>query len=345
MQKVSWGDLGTWALAFLLAVGIWFFVNAGARTSERTLQVRLDLINLPGGMVIAGPVPDYVEVRVSGSGLMLSSIDANGLRTSLDLAGVRPGVATYALNARDFPLPRSVDINRMTPSRISLLIDRLERRKLPVQLDYRGELAPGLKVSEAQVLPAEVAVTGPSAKVAALEHVDTAALDRTGLVPGVNEQALDLLGPGGLVQLRRASVMARVLVERELGERVFDDVGLEIKGEADWIAKPERLRIVVRGPATELVGLALAPGAAYVDGTSLPAGEAVEVRPLVTLPPGYEIVRLEPPLVVLEPVVEPVEQWQPYGPQEAGADSGLERNAQTADSASDPEFGASEVTP
>ncbi len=304
LLRPSWADLGTWMLAFLLASGMWFFVNAGARTSERTLRVRLDLIDIPAGMVITSTVPDYVEARVSGSGLMLSSIDAKSLRTSLDLAGVRPGVATYTLNAKDFALPRSVEVNRVTPSRVSLSVDRLVRRKLPVRMDYRGELEPGLKILEVQLLPSEVSITGPRARVTAMTEVDAQPLDRATLQPGVNERTLDLLGPGGLVQLRSPTIAAQVVVERELAERTFEDVPLEISGEGEWTARPDRVRVVVRGPAVEIGAFELAPGAAYVDAAALAGREAVEIRPLVTLPPGYEILRLEPPTVTLEPKAE-----------------------------------------
>lgn len=301
LVRPSWGDVGTWLLALTIAAGLWFFVNAGARTSERTLRVRLDLINIPTGMVITSNVPDYIEVRVTGSGLMLSSIDAKSLQTSLDLAGVQPGVATYTLNAKDFALPRSVEVNRITPSRISLAVDRLVRRKLPIRIDYRGDPEPGLKVVEVQVLPNEVAVTGPRARIAQLSEIDTQPLDRATLQPGVNERTLDLLGPGGQVQLRRPTVVAQVVVERELSERTFEDVPVVLKSGEGWTVHPKQIRIVVRGPKVDIGGFELAEGAAYVDASSLTGGEAVQVRPLVTLPPGYEALRLEPPTVTLEP--------------------------------------------
>lgn len=301
LVRPSWGDLGTWLLALLLASGLWFFVNAGARTSERTLRVRLDLIRVPAGMVITSPVPDYVEVRVSGSGLMLSSIDQESLTTSLDLAGVQPGVATYTLNTKDFALPRSVEVNRITPSRISLSVDRLVRRTLPVRIDYRGDPEPGLKIMELQLLPSEVTVNGPRSQVKALTEINTQPLDRASLQPGVNERTLDLLGPGAQVQLRRPTVVAQVVVERELEERTFAHVPLEVQGSDAWFAIPGHVGIVVRGPRVEVRSFALAPGSAYVDASGLAPGEAVEVRPLVTLPPGYEVLRLEPPTVTLEP--------------------------------------------
>lgn len=298
-----WADLGTWLLALTLAVGLWFFVNAGARTSERTLRVRLDLVHLPSGMVITNPVPDYVEVRASGSGLMLSSIDAKDVRVSLDLGGVRPGLVSYTLSARDFGLPRNVEIDRVTPSRVSLQVDRLKQRRVPVHLELQGVLDNDLRIVEAQVLPSEVTVTGPRTRIEDLQSIETAPLDRASLTPGVNERTLDVLNPGGLLQLARTAVAAQIVVERDLRERAFEDVPVELKGERPrWRLDPERIRVVVRGPASEMAQLELAPGAVYVDPTDWTGDEPREIRPEVTLPPGFEVVTLEPETVGLSPV-------------------------------------------
>ena len=308
LVRPSWADLGTWLLALVLASGLWFFVNAGARTSERTLRVRLDLVNVPNGMVILGEVPDYVEVRVSGTGLMLSSIDQDTLRTSLDLSGVVPGVATYTLNAKDFALPRSVEVNRVTPSRVSIQVQALRRKRLPIEIDYRGDLQPGLRIGEVQLLPRQVRVRGPRDVVDGLERVPTEPLERGSLDPGVNERTLELLSPAPLVQVRRPTVVAQIVVKRVLAERRFDGVSLAIQSGEGWTVRPSEVTVVVKGPAAELSAFELAPGAAYVDAADLPPGARVEVRPLVTLPPGYEVVRIEPELVALEPKPEPTDR-------------------------------------
>lgn len=320
------GDLAAWALALLIAVGLWFFVNAGARTNERTLQVRLDLVRLPAGMVITNAVPDYVELRVSGTGLMLSSIDDQTLVTSLDLSGVRPGVASYTLNAKDFGLPRSVEVSRIVPSRVALEVDRIVRRSLPVRLDYRGDLDPGLEITETQLLPDKIAVSGPRSRLATLAQIDTEALDRASLEGGVNERTLNLLSPGGLVQLRRPSLAVQIVVRRKEAERTFEDVALEIHGTKSegWTVSPGEVAFVVRGPSGEIESLELAPGAAYVDLEVLePAGTAVDAEPKVTLPPGYESVRAIPATVVLEPPPLPAAFVGPL-PRESGLQNGEE---------------------
>ncbi|HAC80768.1 MAG TPA: hypothetical protein DCG06_10765, partial [Deltaproteobacteria bacterium] len=99
---------GAWALALLVAVALWLSVNLGERASERTVRLRIDLVNLPMGKIITNTVPAYAQLRLRGSGLLLSSIDTDRMATQLDLAGVRTGRVTYSLVASDLSLPRNV---------------------------------------------------------------------------------------------------------------------------------------------------------------------------------------------------------------------------------------------
>jgi YbbR domain-containing protein len=291
-------DGATWLLALLLAIGLWFFVNAGSKTSERTLRVRLDLAGLPAGMVITNPVPEYVEIRAIGSGLLLSSIDAKDLRAALDLSGVRPGVATFTLHSRNFSLPRSVDVTRVTPSQVSLQVDRLLRRSVPVRLETRNELEPGLSLTQSSVLPETVEVTGPRSAVAVLPAVETQPVDLAPLPAGVTDREVDLVYPGGLMQIRLPRVRVHLVVDRELAERSFAGVPLELRNAAPGLeAVPAEVRVVVAGPRDELGGLELRPGAAYIDATDLSEPGPHRVRPEVALPPGYRVVRVEPPVV------------------------------------------------
>jgi hypothetical protein len=159
-----------------------------------------------------------------------------------------------------------------------------------------------------QLLPADVAVTGPRSRVTDLRSIETTAVDRASLSPGVNERTVDLLSPGGQVQLTRTAVAAQIVVERDLTERTFDDVKVALKGtERRWRMEPGEIRLVVRGPRSEVGRLELAPGAVYIDPTSLTGSEPFDVRPEVTLPPGFEVVHLEPETIRLSPASQAAE--------------------------------------
>jgi YbbR domain-containing protein len=294
-------DVGTWLLALLVAVGLWLLVNIGERTSERTLRVHLEPENLPAGMVIVNPIPEYAEVRVSGSGLILSSIDNKALHTALDLSGAKPGVLTYSLDQKDFELPRKVEVSRVTPSQVTFHLDSLAKKSVPVRLERTGEVRAGLRLKELSLIPEKVDVSGPKSRVEGLQGVVTAPLDLGRLVPGAQQLELGLVQPGDLVQLKSRQIRVRTVVEPVVVERELPKVKLEVRGATQPLRlKPDSVTLVVRGAEVDLEGLELSPGAAFVDAEDLEGDGPHRVKPQVVLPSGIELVRAEPAEVILE---------------------------------------------
>lgn len=301
LGATSWVDLGTWAIALAVAIGLWLLVNIGERTSERTLRVRLEPENVPAGMVIVNPIPEYAEVRVSGSGLILSSIDAKNLHTSLDLSGTKPGVLTYSLDPKNFELPRKVEVSRVTPSQVTFHLDTMGKRTLPVRLERTGEVKKGLRLKELALIPEKIEVNGPRSRIDGLQGILTAPLELSGLQPGTQQLDLPLVQPGALVQLKSPEIRVRTVVEPVVVERELRKVAVTVRGgDGRYRVKPASVTVVVRGPEIDLDGVELSADAASVDASTLEGDGPHRVKPDVTLPAGIELVRTEPAEVTLE---------------------------------------------
>jgi hypothetical protein len=300
LPRISWGDLGAWVVAFATALGLWLFVNTGERMSERTLRVRLEPENLPPGLVVANQVAEFAELRVAGPGVILSGIDPKRLRTPLDLSGVRPGVATYAINPKMFQLPRKVEVLRVTPAQVSLQIDRLGKRTLPVRLDRQGAVPAGHSVSAVEIVPDKVEVSGPAGKLEGLRAIATEPLDFSALGAEGSDLYLRLVSPAEDVEVTPPEVLARVEVAPIVAEREFKGVAVEVRGGEGWKVDPVRVTVAVRGPESSVASLELAPGSVYVDAGELSPPGPHRLRPAVVLPDGVEVVRRVPDEVTLQ---------------------------------------------
>ncbi len=301
----SWArgrEMGTWGLAFLLACGLWLFVNVGERTSTRTMRVRLDLLNLPRGLVVTNRVADYVEIGVAGPGIVLSTLDPARLVASVDLGDVRPGRATYTLGPGDFPLPRNVEVARVNPSQVMVEVDRISRRRLPVRIEWRGELGSGLRLVDSDAVPARVQVAGPRRKLEEIDFVATRPLELGQLESGVTEIEAALEPPGGLVLLRERAVVVRAAVDRALTERRFGGVTVVLRNAHQaWQVVPPVVDLVLRGPQGEIRDLELPADAVWIDATELTGEQARTVAPGVVVPPGFEVLEIRPTTVRLIP--------------------------------------------
>src|SRR5260370_2945836 len=65
-------NLGLRAIALALAVGLWFFVNAGQRGALAPMRVPISYRQLPSGPVIANQRPDSGQTQVPGPRTLLS---------------------------------------------------------------------------------------------------------------------------------------------------------------------------------------------------------------------------------------------------------------------------------
>src|SRR5262245_65308926 len=75
------GMLKIFSLTF--ACGLWLLVNAGERDTEKTLEVPIELGNLPPQLVIMGNQVDAVDLRVRGPRTLLGRFHSNMITLNL----------------------------------------------------------------------------------------------------------------------------------------------------------------------------------------------------------------------------------------------------------------------
>ncbi|MCS6927460.1 MAG: CdaR family protein [Candidatus Binatia bacterium] len=292
--------LKIFSLAF--ACGLWLFVNAGERDTEKTLLVPVELRNLPPQLVVVGPRVDYVDLRVSGPRTLLGRLSSK--RITLDLAGVRPGPSSFRITTDLLNLPRGVKVVRITPSQVNLEIARLIKRTIPVSLDLVGKPPHGYSVVETEVIPAVVEVTGPAPEIGRLETIPTDPLD-LGAATHPITQELNLRGPqADFVSYSAEKVQARVEIQEVILTREFRRLRVEVKNAAfRAIAAPPLVDVTVRGPQRLVEKLKLNSGAVFVDAANLGPG-TVTLPVTVDLPPGLEVIAQEPGEVELRLIEE-----------------------------------------
>jgi YbbR-like protein len=291
-------DIALKLISLGVAFGLWAFVNASERDTEIALQVPLELRNIPAALMITSPRVDFVDLRVSGPRTLLSRIDRKRLSIPLDLAGVRPGPAVFRINADSLSLPRGVKILRITPAQVTLDLERVLRRTVPVRLQLGGKLPPDLHVVDTRVSPESIQVIGPGSDVDDIKAVETAPLDLSHAEPGKLERELNIPPVSEYVSFSAQRVAAQVQIaeidiEREMREEV---VVRNATGRA--VVYPETVRVTVRGPKHVVQALELSQLQVYIDATGAAPGR-YERAPTVDAPASVTVVRMEPAKVRL----------------------------------------------
>lgn len=274
-----------------IAVGLWFFVNAAQRDSEAEFPIGVRLNNLPPHLLLVSPRPETVDLHVSGPRTLLNRIEGSNLGVDIDLSRMRVGTTTFRLRSDTLPLPRGVTALRITPSELTLEFDRLEGKRLPVELAVDGRPAGDLRITESKVTPEEVEVRGPSRLVRELTVVKTDPLDLSDALPGRIRRELDLAVSGELLSWSSPTVHVDLLLEEPVDEAKTAPIVVVVRNAgAEARVDPPEVSLRVRGPRSRVQALELPNGAVYVDAQGLGPGWH-RLQPLVSLPSGIELAR------------------------------------------------------
>jgi hypothetical protein len=296
--------LGPKLLALLLALAVFTYARLGADREGR-LRVPLEIRNLPANLVLVGDPPRSIDLRVRGQGMDFLKLRMERARAVLDLRDARPGRVQHRLGPADLMLTGDVQpevTEVLSPRMITLDVDTVVTRRLPVRLALVGDLPAGLGfVSPLRPDPAEVRVTGPSEVLDNMESVGTESL------------WLDKL---------RGSVRAMLRVHSERkGVRVFpDSVAVEVDLEQVESRRLPPVPVVVVGAAADLIAHVEPESAAvtvsvppdrsdaaisrevkvFVDATDLPPGRHLLTAQVDLLSPELRLEGVQPGRFLVE---------------------------------------------
>lgn len=208
------------AIALLLACLVWYStaLERRERISERQLDAAVTFVNIAEDMAITSEVPRSLTLRVRGPLSRLRSLSSADVGVVLDLRAVGEGEHDLAVESRQVVAPGGVEVLAVSPSRVPLRMERIIRRRLPVQPPISGAPAPGLSVGRTFTEPAKVLVMGPRLLLDTLPAVITDPVVVTGATTTV-EAMVAVHSPHPLVRIVEpltVRVAVTVTPEREL---------------------------------------------------------------------------------------------------------------------------------
>ena len=181
--------------SLILAVILWFYVTSKGKT-EMTLNVPLELRNVPQGMVVVGDVPGTVALRLQGQERALRDI-ASGKKVvgTVDLSRGKEGGNMFPLSPDDIRKPAGVLVTHLDPFEIAVKLDRLEQKSLRLKPVVTGRPAAGYRVRSVSVNPLRVTLEGPAGAIGPLSVLKTLPVDLSGMQESATVEArIDLQG-------------------------------------------------------------------------------------------------------------------------------------------------------
>ena len=290
--------------ALVLGLALWMHVKTN-QSYDRILQVPLDVSEVSDRFVVANETPDFVNVRVHGSGKDLLFLEGQG-RLELKLDVNQREILTVEPRRQDIKgigAGNAVEVVRIeSPRSLVLDFDYLDTREVQVFPRVAIKLAPGFtQVGDVACSPLNVRVSGPRRYVRDVTSVVTDSVRMTD-VDGDVDMQVTVKPPDGIgmvVTPQRVRVQATV---QPLLERRLEEVPIEIirapRG-VDASTAPETVTVDLIGGSGVVSDVTLADVSVTLNYRARYEVGLDDIPLEVEVPENVELVRVIPPTASL----------------------------------------------
>lgn len=243
------------ALALLVTLGLWYAVTTQrAPAVKRLHDVPLEFL-LPPDVDIGNVPVDKVDVTLVGSQDKLAVLTSRDLVAQVDVTGLQPGDRNPRLSEKNvsMDLPEGVRIESISPRSLTLHLEPVVEREVPVEARFEGAPPEGFVRGPVAVAPDRVRVRGPASHVAAVERAFTETISLAGRREPFADEQVSVDIPDHKVVPVETNVSVRVEVGEEQAERRFTNV--PVRTESGVGVAPDTSTVVVRGPRSAVESL------------------------------------------------------------------------------------------
>lgn len=259
MHEVLRRNLGYKLAAIFLAILLWMYVTLAQNPMvEKTFPVEVSYNSLAPNYILAQK-PQQIDVKVRGQRAIINSINATEIKAEVNLANAKLGENKYNIKTQG---PTGVEIVNVNPNRLSLVIDKITERQLPIVANIRGQVSIGYSNFDPIFSPSQVVVKGPKER---LDNLKEAQVDISlenadeNLILNLPVKVLDkwgnILGSGEVI-LNPATVEVTIpIIKNSPTKTVPIKINLNGKPKEGWqisrlIIVPETIKIT--GPFEKL---------------------------------------------------------------------------------------------
>jgi len=315
MRKALFDNLALKLIALVLAMSLFLVVKSegGALT---TLDVPL-LIQVPEGFVLVNEPTKAAAVQLKGKWSTLKALSSEELG-ALELSpSPVEGRSDLTLRLQGLTLPNGVTAEGINPSTVTIELERLARRTVPVAADRALSGAPpvGYQLGEVRAEPPEVGIVGPASVVEMVSRVFVEPIDLSGRTTSFTEERFVLPDRRGvrIEGIDRVSVSVEIITRsREVVAKKIPIIVLNLAQPFELL--PQTVDVVLVGEDEALDSIDTSPLVVTIDGA--PEGGKgphsvqidIKAEDVHNLPPGVAVDGARLPTIFLRTTPIPTRQ-------------------------------------
>jgi len=186
MKNLLSSNLGIKILSLVLAISMWIFVTYRGQ-SEMAIDVPIGFKNVPKGLELLRESAKTVTLNLRGQESLLKSLRPMDINVVIDLSNAKRGEATYYLDKNAVIVPGTVDILRVEPTTVRVVLDESMVKTFPVKASIIGSPEKGFRITSVDVKPSTVTVEGAKTELERIAVLRTEAVDVSGFDSDIKE--------------------------------------------------------------------------------------------------------------------------------------------------------------
>ena len=299
-----WQTVFSALLSLVIATGLWYLV-VGRDHVETQVELRVEYRGLPSGLVVGDGLINQISVRLRGSAELLRNLHSRDLVYTVDLSGVQRGANALPLRVGDLPDLKPFEIMEVLPNRLVLEADALTERVVPLAARTMPLPADSPYVmSHLMLEPSFVTIKGPEMQVSSLERLLVVYDPNKNASEGQHQANVAIPTPPQ-IEVTPPVTSLRYTLDMKT-ENVTLKRTIQLSGTSGYRVSPDTVKVELAVPES------LARDMDYLDAVrivvrmplDMEEGASTEVTPLVMLPSGAKLGRMEPSVVTLSPLTK-----------------------------------------
>lgn len=167
-------NLRTFLWAFALALAVWMAAVTAADPDEvraYPYPIKIQVVGQDSGLIVSGDVPQAVQVTLRAPRSVWDQLTTrpDSVRAVLDLSGLSAG--GHKLNLQIQVNARPARIITVSPASVTLTLEPLVTRTLPLDLGLSGQPATGYQAGDTSLEPKEIVIAGPQSLVESVKRL------------------------------------------------------------------------------------------------------------------------------------------------------------------------------
>ncbi|MCI5223789.1 MAG: YbbR-like domain-containing protein, partial [Candidatus Electrothrix sp. AR4] len=180
IQRINYKDVLLKFFSLCLGILVWFFV-VGTDQMDMNMTIPIELLNLPKNLVIYNQYQKEVSVALRGPRSIVQELRNRNTSLPVDLSTAKPDTIVLNTDSLSLPLPSGISILRMQPASITLSIDQLVEKHIPITAVTEGKVSPGYTLEGLTLNPDRILVSGAQQLISREESLKTYVINLNGL--------------------------------------------------------------------------------------------------------------------------------------------------------------------